>query len=186
MTVRNSLQAVLIGNIIGGNTGTFSTNQAYVQRLLSCKTLRHAKAAAYLAIPSIAAILILCMTSGFAMIAYYGQCDPHAAGLLLKNDQLMPYLTTYLFQSMPGIASIYISGAFAGALSTVSSYIRYSNNQQIKSQVKFSSLATVIVNDLLKSKMDNPSEATLLFVNKILIIVLGAAGIGFSYLGHGF
>ena len=48
-----------------------------------------------------------------------------------------------------------------------------------------SSLATVIVNDLLKNKMDNPTEATLLFVNKTLIIVLGAAGIGFSYLGSG-
>ena len=42
------------------------------------------------------------------------------------------------------------------------------------------------MNDLLKNKMDDPSEATLLFVNKTLIIVLGAAGIGFSYLGRGF
>ena len=48
MTVRNSLQAVLIGNIIGGNTGAYCTNQAYVQRLISCKSINHARGAAYL------------------------------------------------------------------------------------------------------------------------------------------
>ena len=124
MTVRNSLQAVLIGNIIGGNTGAFCTNQAYVQRLISCKSVNHARGAAYLAIPSIIAVMSLCLTSGFAMYAYYEQCDPYAAGLLERGDQLMPYLTTYVFQAMPGVAAIYVSGAFAGALSTVSSFIR--------------------------------------------------------------
>ena len=124
ITFRNSIQAVLIGNIIGGNTGAFCTNQAFVQRLLSCKSVNHARAAAYLAIPSIMIVLTLCLTSGYAMAVYFESCDPFSAKLLDDSDQLMPYLTTYVFQAMPGVAAIYVSGAFAGALSTVSSYIR--------------------------------------------------------------
>ena len=57
--------------------------------------------------------------------AYYEQCDPSKAQLIELDDQLMPYLTTWVFKSMPGVAAIYVSGAFAGALSTVSSFIRY-------------------------------------------------------------
>ena len=149
--MRNSLQAVLIGNIIGGNTGAYCTNQAYVQRLISCKSVNHARGAAYLgkwsdfssticnfnfdtqkAIPSIMIVLTLCLTSGFAMYAYYEHCDPYSAHLLERGDQLMPYLTTYVFQDYPGVAAIYVSGAFAGALSTVSSFIRYKFRELLK------------------------------------------------------
>ena len=59
------------------------------------------------------------------MSAYFEGCDPAAAGLLDTTDQLMPYLTTYMFQDMPGVSAIYVSGAFAGALSTVSSNLRF-------------------------------------------------------------
>ena len=128
VTVRNTLQAILIGNIIGGNTGAFSVNQAYVQlrsnfyaycmqhtdfihrfnnciiirsnvkRLISCKSINHARGAAVLAIPWVATIIGLCLTSGYAMYSYFEVCDPNKAGLLSSTDQLMPYLTTWLFE----------------------------------------------------------------------------------------
>ena len=97
MTVRNSLQAILVGNIIGGNTGAFCTNQAFVQRLISCKSINHARGAAYLATLSTVAIFTLCMTSGFAMAAYYQGCPM----TLSKNSKVkIVKLTFQLLQKV--------------------------------------------------------------------------------------
>ena len=56
----------------------------------------------------------------------------------------MPYLTTYLFTDMPGVSAVYVSGAFAGALSTVSSNL--------------SSMSNVFVNDFLYTWTSKKSE----------------------------
>ena len=67
-----------------------------------------------------------------------------SAGLLDTTDQLMPYLTTFLFTDMPGVSAVYVSGAFAGALSTVSSNL--------------SSMSNVFVNDFLHTWTHKKSE----------------------------
>ena len=123
-TVRGSLQSVIFGNVFGLNAYSFCVSQAFVQRYISCKSVGHARASAYASLPWLVLIITLCMTSGWAMFAYFEHCDPAAAGLLDTSDQLMPYLTTFMFQDMPGVSAVYVSGAFAGALSTVSSNLR--------------------------------------------------------------
>ena len=52
-----------------------------------------------------------------------------------RTDQLVPYLALDIFRSYPGLAGVYVSGAYSGTLSTVSSGVN--------------SMATVIVNDFV-------------------------------------
>ena len=70
-----------------------------------------------MALPFLGLVLFLCLTSGYALLVYFKSCDPAAVGFLETTDQLMPYLTTYLFEDFPGVSAIYVSGAFAGSLS---------------------------------------------------------------------
>ena len=105
-----------------------------------------------MALPWLALILALCLTSGFALVAYFETCDPAAAEFLETTDQLMPYLTTFLFQDYPGVSAVYISGAFAGSLSTVSSSL--------------SSMANVIVNDFLAPYTQHYTERRQLLICK--------------------
>ena len=103
----------------------------------------------------------------------------------------MPYLTTYLFTDMPGVSAVYVSGAFAGALSTVSSNL--------------SSMSNVFVNDFLYTWTSKKSEKFQIALrnefqflkiseenfwnknfgilgSKILVVVIGGMAIGFAYL----
>ena len=100
----------------------------------------------------LATIITFCLTSGFALIVYYELCDPAAAGFLETTDQLMPWLTTYLFQDNAGVSAIYVSGAFAASLSTVSSAL--------------SSMANALVSDFLYQWTNKLSENKQLIVCK--------------------
>ena len=86
----------------------------------------------------------------------------------MMEDQLMPYLTTYLFRDYPGVSAVYVSGAFAGSLSTVSSNL--------------SSMANVVVNDFLQPYTKKMSERRQLLICKILVVVIGVVCIGFAYM----
>ena len=50
------------------------------QIVYPCVSLAHARASAYLSLPWLALIVTLCMTSGYAMFAYYEKCDPYRQG----------------------------------------------------------------------------------------------------------
>ena len=115
-TVRDSLQAYLIGKFFGIEGYAFGCSQNFVQRFLSCKSLAHAKTAGYMAIGWLSIILMSCLFTGYTLVYYYELCDPAAAGFLESTDQLMPFLTNFLFVEYPGLSAIYISGAFAGSL----------------------------------------------------------------------
>ena len=104
------------------------------------------------------------------MAVYYETCDPAKAGLLDTTDQLMPYLTTYIFQEMPGVSAVYVSGAFAGALSTVSSNL--------------SSMSNVFINDFLAKYIEHKNENFQIMISKLLIVLTGAFCIGFGYLSE--
>lgn len=71
---------------------------------------------------------------------------------------------------MPGVSAVYVSGAFAGALSTVSSNL--------------SSMANVVVNDFLAKYTQKRGERFQIMLNKSLIVLIGAACIGFGYLSN--
>ncbi|CBY13367.1 unnamed protein product [Oikopleura dioica] len=167
-TVRNTIQAFLIGKTFGLDGYSFCVSQNFVQRFLACRSLAHAKGSAYMSIVWFATIITFCLTSGFALIIYYELCDPAAAGFLETTDQLMPWLTTYLFQENAGVSAIYVSGAFAASLSTVSSAL--------------SSMANALISDFLYHWTNKLSEKKQLIICKSLVLFLGGCCIGFAYM----
>jgi len=80
----------------------------------------------------------------------------------------MPWLTTYLFQENAGVSAIYVSGAFAASLSTVSSAL--------------SSMANALVSDFLYHWTNKLSEKKQLIICKSLVLFLGGCCIGFAYM----
>ena len=89
-------------------------------------------------------ILVLAGFTGAILYKYNACCDPLRAGYLDSTDQLVPYLAVNLFHDWPGVAGLYIAGAYCGALSTVSSGIN--------------SMATVIITDFIKIWSSNFDE----------------------------
>ena len=101
------------------------------------------------------------------LFQYFQCCDPIKAKWVGASDQLAPYLAVNLFQALPGVAGLYIAGAYSGTLSSVSSALN--------------SMATVIATDFVKPYY-NGTERFYLLLNKFLSIALGLAAIGFSYM----
>ncbi|CAG5078093.1 Oidioi.mRNA.OKI2018_I69.PAR.g8898.t1.cds [Oikopleura dioica] len=167
-TVRDSLQAYLIGKFFGIEGYAFGCSQNFVQRFLSCKSLAHAKTAGYMAIGWLSIILMSCLFTGYTLVYYYELCDPAAAGFLESTDQLMPFLTNFLFVEYPGLSAIYISGAFAGSLSSVSSFI--------------SSMANVIMTDMIGERASKLGKVKQVILAKSLTLFVGFVCIGFAYL----
>lgn len=100
-------------------------------------------------------------------------CDPYKAGWVEASDQLVPYLAVNIFVSTPGLAGLYVSGAFSGTLSTVSSGIN--------------SMTTCLITDLIQPNelyifKTKKSERFYKWMGNISSVLFGLACIGFSYI----
>ena len=127
----------MIGNCTGSTMATYVCQQYKVQRYLSCKSLKEARKSILFSIPVQVTISMLSVFVGFAAYAYFEHCDPWTNGWLSQRDQIIPYLSLYLFGTVaPGVAGIYMSAVFGASLSTCSSTIN--------------SCAVVIIEDLIK------------------------------------
>ena len=60
----------------------------------------------------------MALLAGWGAHAYFEKCDPISAGWVTDRDQILPYLTLYLFsEAWPGVAGIYMSAVFGASLS---------------------------------------------------------------------
>uniref|UniRef100_H2Z8W9 Sodium-coupled monocarboxylate transporter 1 n=1 Tax=Ciona savignyi TaxID=51511 RepID=H2Z8W9_CIOSA len=148
--------------IVGGEfswTNAGCCNQAFVQRYQSCETVRDARIASIVSAIPMSLLLIIATMNGCAMYAYYEGCDPMTQGKLKKVDQTVPYLVMEIFYDVPGMAGLFVSAAYSGMLSTVSSGIN--------------SVSNLILEDYLVTCFPNWSDKTKLNVSKLLGIILG-------------
>ena len=172
--VRHSFFSIVLGGVFGDMGNVWCSSQSMVQRVLACRNKRDIRISLYSAWFMISAIMMLCCLTGAVLYRYNTCCDPLKAGWLESTDQLVPYLVIEQFQKFPGVAGLYIAGAYCGCLSTVSSFIN--------------SMATVIITDFVK-----PAESYLaktcctlteqfyLILTKVLSVLLGLACIAFAY-----
>ena len=108
-----------------------------VQRYLSCKSLKEAQKCIFISVPITAGISIMALLVGWCAYAYFEQCDPWTNQWIGARDQIIPYLSLYMFATVaPGVAGIYMSAVFGASLSTTSSSIN--------------SCSVVIIEDVLK------------------------------------
>ncbi|XP_076443194.1 sodium-coupled monocarboxylate transporter 1-like [Babylonia areolata] len=115
---------------------SYGVNQAIVQRACSCITLRHAQIALWLNAPGLWIILYLGCLVGVIMYAFYSDCDPVSAGIITKEDQLLPLFVMDAMGDVTGLPGLVTASLFCGTLSTLSAGLN--------------SLATVVLEDIIK------------------------------------
>uniref|UniRef100_A0A8D0BA38 Solute carrier family 5 member 12 n=1 Tax=Salvator merianae TaxID=96440 RepID=A0A8D0BA38_SALMN len=139
--------------------GIYGVNQSTMQRCISCKTEGHAKLALYLNLLGLWVILICAVLSGLVMYSYFNSCDPWTAGFISAPDQLLPYFVMIIFSAAPGLPGLFVACAFSGTLSTVAASIN--------------ALATVTLEDFVKTCLPNLSDRRITWVSKGLCIIFG-------------
>lgn len=96
-----------------------STDQVSVQRYLTAGSLREAKRSLWIKLWFILPVLVLFYGTGLVLYAFYKvHGDPLAAGLIQKEDQILPYfVVTQLPAGLPGLL---IAAIYAASMSTIS------------------------------------------------------------------
>ena len=92
---------------------TVGTSQYFVQRFVTCKTLSDAKKALWIAtVVSELLGAFLIPIIGMAAISYFAGCDPLQNGDITRNDALMPFMVSKVFEKVPGMTGLFISAAY--------------------------------------------------------------------------
>ncbi|CAJ1054381.1 sodium-coupled monocarboxylate transporter 1-like isoform X1 [Xyrichtys novacula] len=143
----------------------YGTNQAQVQRYISCKTVTHARLALYINLVGLLSIMLCSVLAGMCLFSVYKNCDPWTAGVVSAPDQLMPFLVMDTLGDNPGLPGLFVAAVYSGSLSTVSSSIN--------------ALTAVTVEDLIKpyTKM---SEKQGFWTSKGLSLTYGIICIGMA------
>lgn len=176
---RHTFWSIVLGGVFGTWGNSYCSTQSMVQRMLACKDKRDMKIALYLSLVFLFLILSLTGLAGAVLFQYNKCCDPLKAGHVDTYDQMLPYLAVNLFQEFPGVAGLYIAGAYSGALSTISSGIN--------------SMTTVIITDFIKPyensifkngifKCFTPNDRFYLIFGKTTAVILGLMCIAFTYI----
>lgn len=166
-SVRHSVWSLVIGGAFLW-VSVYGTNQAQVQRSLTCVSLRQAKLALWLNFPGLCIILFLACLVGIVMYAFYSTCDPIKFNLIVASDQLYPLFVMDLLSHVPGVPGLFVACIFSGTLSTISSGLN--------------SLAAVTLTDFVKPFIaPNMSERKATNVSKILALVFGVICLGLTW-----
>ncbi|WP_395732461.1 sodium:solute symporter family transporter [Prosthecobacter sp.] len=96
-----------------------ATDQVSVQRYLTAGSLQEAKRSLWIKLWLILPVLVLFYGTGLVLYAFYKtHGDPMAAGLIAKEDQILPYfVVTQLPAGLPGLL---IAAIYAASMSTIS------------------------------------------------------------------
>lgn len=96
-----------------------ATDQVSVQRYLTAGSLKEAQRSLWIKLWFILPVLLLFYGTGLVLYAFYKQHgDPLAAGLIAKEDQILPFfVVTQLPAGLPGLL---IAAIYAASMSTIS------------------------------------------------------------------
>lgn len=96
-----------------------ATDQVSVQRYLTAGSLKEAQRSLWLKLWFILPVLVLFYGTGLVLYAFYKtHGDPLAAGLIAREDQILPYfVVTQLPAGLPGLL---IAAIYAASMSTIS------------------------------------------------------------------
>jgi len=136
-------------------------SQTLVQRLQSCNSEKDAKRALVVFQVILFVLLFNSAMNGLGMYAYFEGCDPLLSGEFKDRNQYVPYLVMKLFRDFPGMTGLFVSAAYSGMLSTVSS--------------GQNALCNLMIEDFLRpfSSSSSNSDTRWLLVSKLLACVVG-------------
>ncbi|MGV3661476.1 MAG: sodium:solute symporter family transporter [Prosthecobacter sp.] len=118
LSERVNLGAVLVAASFL-NLVQMATDQVSVQRYLSAGSLKEAQRSLWIKLWFVLPVLVLFYGTGLVLYAFYKvHGDPLAAGLIAKEDQILPYfVVTQLPAGLPGLL---IAAIYAASMSTIS------------------------------------------------------------------
>ncbi|XP_047135309.2 sodium-coupled monocarboxylate transporter 1 isoform X1 [Hydra vulgaris] len=168
-TVRNTFWTLTIG---GSFTAMplWTVCQPAVQRFQAAKSIAEARKALLMNIPGLIFIVLLCAMDGLIIYAVYHECNIGVNGIkaVKNNDQVLPYFIIHKASHLKGVAGLFTSCLFSGALSTASSGLN--------------SMAAVALEDIVKKIKPGISEHVSTIVSKVIACCLGAVVIGLAFL----
>ncbi|XP_046554577.1 sodium-coupled monocarboxylate transporter 2-like [Haliotis rubra] len=148
--------------------GTYGTQQAEVQRALSCSSLRSAQIALGINAVGYMIVYILLVMVGVIMFAFYSDCHPVSFNIIDKDDQLLPLMVMDILGDVPALPGLIISSILCGSLSTISSILN--------------ALGTVIPDQLIKPYfLKHLSDKGDMRLAKLSVLICGVVVICASY-----
>lgn len=119
--VRHTFLNVLFGTFILWGS-PYTCSQYLIHRALCLPTLTKGKMSLYLNYICQLTMVVLVALIGLILYAFYQDCDPVEAGVVPKRDAVVPLFVLQQFaERAPGLAGVFISCLFSGALSTLDS-----------------------------------------------------------------
>nr|XP_045596122.1 sodium-dependent multivitamin transporter-like [Procambarus clarkii] len=166
---RHTVANLVVGALVG-QLSQYSCTQTAIQRYVSIKSLSQAYMAIFLVIPFFILTISLTMLVGLVIFATYEGCDPLAAGLITKNDQILPFFVMDRLTTTPGLPGLFVACIFSATLSTISSGV---NSQ-----------AAVTWEDVFAKipRFAKLNQATQALLTKLLALGYGIISVGFALL----
>ncbi|XP_076811217.1 sodium-coupled monocarboxylate transporter 1-like [Clavelina lepadiformis] len=158
-TLQHTFWTIFVGMGLTWSGGA-CTNQLITQRYRACKGVKDTRIAAMVSAVPMVSFMVIAALNGCAMYAYYKGCDPYNEGKVAVLDQMVPYLVVDIFSDTPGMAGVFVSAAYSGVLSTISSGIN--------------SMSAIVLEDFIIPWKPGTSEAMRLTTSKVLGIICGA------------
>ncbi|CAG2105751.1 unnamed protein product [Medioppia subpectinata] len=149
-------------------SGTFSTNQMQIQRVVCMPSLRAAKRALYFATPGYVLVIVLCLTTGVMMFARYYDCCPLVTGRVKRPDQMLPFFVLDIFEGdYPGLPGMFVALVFGSSLSTLSSGLN--------------AMASIIWDDYARKVFHFLPDKYSVYATKLLAILIGIVSISMAF-----
>ncbi|KAK3869858.1 hypothetical protein Pcinc_024862 [Petrolisthes cinctipes] len=90
--------------------------QAAFQRLASVSHLSTAVRLCWVFLLGVWSLFIIFFFCGLVAYAEYSECDPLAAGLTTKADQIIPFLVMDKLGHLPGLPGLFVAAVYGGVL----------------------------------------------------------------------
>lgn len=167
---RHTFWNVLFGTLIMWGS-PYTCSQYLVQRCLCLPTLTKGKIALYTNFIGQFVMTTMVAIIGLIMYAYYATCDPVKAGVVMKNDAIIPLFVLQEFVEYPGVAGLFISCLFSGALSTLDSTLNS------LAAVTWEEIKACTCFESINKKHEN-------MITKSLSVAYGIVAIGLAFVCH--
>ncbi|XP_076059411.1 sodium-coupled monocarboxylate transporter 2-like [Oratosquilla oratoria] len=115
---RHTVCNLFLTSFLGVMTA-YGCHQTMIQRYNSLPRLREAYMALASNVPMSIILIVTAFFTGLVLLTVYKDCDPLAAGLIQKKDQILPFYVVERLRDFPGFAGLFVACLFSGALRQV-------------------------------------------------------------------
>jgi sodium-coupled monocarboxylate transporter 8/12 len=148
-----------------------ATDQVSVQRYLSAGSLKESQRSLWIKLWFVLPVLVLFYGTGLVLYAFYKtHGDPLVAGLIQKEDQILPYfVVTQLPAGLPGLL---IAAIYAASMSTISAGL---NSLASATVIDFQQRLSVVADGAASTKVSNARWITVCYGGLVMALAFGVS-----------